>query len=64
MHEGLRNYICEKCHKSFSTPRNLKVHVDTVHEGLKQHKCALCEKAYGQSGDLKRHIKRFHFQQV
>ena len=51
---------CERCEKTFSTSKYLKIHMETVHEGVKKYKCKKCEKSFGQAGHLKTHYDNVH----
>jgi KRAB domain-containing zinc finger protein len=42
-HSGAKNFPCNVCGKMFSTPGNLKNHIQRIHEKLKEHQCDECE---------------------
>merc|ERR1712141_938883 len=39
VHEGLNDYDCEYCDRSFSNSWFLKSHIINIHEGQKDNKC-------------------------
>ncbi|XP_077316635.1 uncharacterized protein LOC143936139 [Lithobates pipiens] len=50
---------CHVCEKTFSSARELKLHVST-HTGVRPHKCNNCDMAYRTASDLLRHIRSIH----
>lgn len=42
-HSHLKEYNCDKCHKTFFKKSNLQRHLQ-VHEGVKRHICEICGK--------------------
>ena len=59
-HEGVKEYTCNDCGKSFGYQRSLYNHIKMVHENIKNHKCELCEKEFYAFCDLRRHIDSVH----
>ena len=66
VHEGVKNYKCEKsgkcwlCGKFFSRARDIKKHISSVHERIKRHKCDTCGKAFVSASYVKKHINVIH----
>ena len=60
VHEGRKDFNCEKCNKSFSTAQNLNKHIHCVHEGRKDFICGKCEKSFATASSLKTHNHRVH----
>ncbi|CAB0037230.1 unnamed protein product [Trichogramma brassicae] len=60
VHEGHKDYACDKCEKVFRQKPNLLLHQKTVHEGRKDYVCDNCEKKFGQKSHLLRHQKEVH----
>uniref|UniRef100_A0A1B0D0Y6 Uncharacterized protein n=1 Tax=Phlebotomus papatasi TaxID=29031 RepID=A0A1B0D0Y6_PHLPP len=56
IHEGVRNFHCPHCEKSFYRPETLRNHV-MIHTGEKPHTCTECGKSYIKEISLKRHMK-------
>ena len=56
----VKNHKCDSCLKSFSSPMDLKRHINSVHNGQKDQKCDLCGKTFSAAGNLKRHIDAVH----
>ncbi len=50
---------CKHCDKSFSTPYNLKVHIESIHEGVKPYQCKTCDRGFDRKniGSYKRHVQ-------
>ena len=51
---------CNKCHKTFKTRHNLKVHEESVHEKLRKFSCEICPYKATQAGALKIHMSLRH----
>jgi len=51
-------FLCEVCHKAFSTRSNLITH-KRIHSGERPYVCDVCNKAYSDKSNLIRH-KRTH----
>ncbi|CAB0031022.1 unnamed protein product [Trichogramma brassicae] len=60
IHEGLKDYECDKCDKKFGSQSNLINHQKTVHEGRKDFACDMCEKKFGERSGLIKHQKIVH----
>ena len=61
-HEGIMNFQCSMCEKSFVSKSRLKQHMDQIHhdEEDSEHECNLCHKIYKRSYLLKRHLVKHH----
>ncbi|XP_077498287.1 zinc finger X-chromosomal protein-like isoform X2 [Amblyomma americanum] len=53
-HVGRRESLCPLCQKSFSQPKNLKVHMN-IHSGEKPYECGQCGKRLRQRVHARRH---------
>ncbi|XP_035712275.1 PR domain zinc finger protein 5-like [Folsomia candida] len=60
MHENRRNHSCTFCDKRFSTPTNMKNHVEARHptNAEKIHSCDKCEYKSHSKGNLAQHSRR------
>ncbi|XP_055711530.1 gastrula zinc finger protein xFG20-1-like [Phlebotomus papatasi] len=56
VHQGVKDYHCPHCDKSFGKPDTLKHHV-MIHTGEKPHACSECGKRFIQPIALKTHMK-------
>ena len=45
---GKNNFQCPLCEKSYSSKRNLQLHIKSIHEGVKSYKCSYCPKSFTQ----------------
>ena len=45
---GKNNFRCHLCEKSYSSKRNLQLHIKSIHEGVKSYKCSYCPKSFTQ----------------
>ena len=55
--------MCLKCHKSFSTPNQAKVHFKEIHATDKTDKkfpCAICHKSFAIKRYLNNHMRSQH----
>ncbi|CAB0040823.1 unnamed protein product [Trichogramma brassicae] len=72
VHEGRKDFECDKCEKKFGKKSYLRVHMRTVHEGRKDftceklhegrqdYTCDKCEKRFGQKSHWVLHQKTVH----
>ncbi|CAB0029299.1 unnamed protein product [Trichogramma brassicae] len=60
VHEGHKDYACDKCGKKFGRKENFLLHQKTVHEGRKDFACDKCEKKFGRKSNLLSHLKSVH----
>ena len=61
VHEGIKNFTCDRCEKSFSLSQSLKAHIKYYHESNgEQNTCDLCNKNFTLPGTLKAHIQEVH----
>uniref|UniRef100_A0A8D0BUZ6 Growth factor independent 1B transcriptional repressor n=2 Tax=Salvator merianae TaxID=96440 RepID=A0A8D0BUZ6_SALMN len=51
----LETYHCVTCHKMFSTPHGLEVHVRRSHSGTRPFACDVCGKTFGHAVSLEQH---------
>ena len=51
--------ICNECGKSFTNPRNLKLHIEIKHLGLR-YTCSFCGNQYNYETALTNHVKTVH----
>ena len=42
------NFRCHLCEKSYSSKRNLQLHIKSIHEGVKSYRCSYCPKSFTQ----------------
>ncbi|KAI1209972.1 uncharacterized protein F4807DRAFT_80334 [Annulohypoxylon truncatum] len=50
---------CTRCNKSFSGPKELRRHIETIHQ-QRQIQCPQCKKMFGKRSDnLRRHMVRY-----
>ena len=57
VHEGVKNYKCDKCDKEFNYALSLNNHKKIVHEGLKQYTCKKCNKKFASPNAVKHHLQ-------
>ncbi|CAB0034736.1 unnamed protein product [Trichogramma brassicae] len=66
VHEGRKDYKCDKCEKKFGWKSTLLSHQKTihhqktVHEGRKDYGCNKCGKKFGLQTDLFKHQRTIH----
>ncbi|CAB0029585.1 unnamed protein product [Trichogramma brassicae] len=60
VHEGRKDYACDKCEKTFGYKSHLLSHQRTIHEGLKDFACEKCEQRFGQKSNMLTHLKIVH----
>ncbi|CAB0028663.1 unnamed protein product [Trichogramma brassicae] len=60
VHEGRKDYLCDKCEQKFGEKSKLIRHQKTVHEGRKEFECNECEKKFGHKHHLLFHQKGVH----
>ncbi|XP_053138487.1 zinc finger protein Gfi-1b [Hemicordylus capensis] len=51
----MESYHCVICHKIFSTPHGLEVHVRRSHSGTRPFACDVCGKTFGHAVSLEQH---------
>ncbi|CAB0033920.1 unnamed protein product, partial [Trichogramma brassicae] len=52
VHEGRKDFACDKCEKKFAQKSDLMKHQRTVHEGRKDYACDQCEKKFGDRDEV------------
>lgn len=62
VHEGIKDYACSYCDKSFGKAETRKHH-EMTHTGEKPHECNICHKKFIQPVALKKH-KKIHFKNL
>ncbi|CAB0029991.1 unnamed protein product [Trichogramma brassicae] len=60
VHEGRKDFACNKCEKKFGLLSILTKHQKTVHEGRKDYACDKCEKRFASKSDLIKHQRAVH----
>ena len=60
VHEGVKDYCCELCGKSYTNPSTLLSHKKTQHEKKREFQCTKCEKNYDTKRLLKQHFDAIH----
>ena len=58
--QGIRNFECQICNKSFGLKSDLNRHVKTVHENIKPFLFLICNESFRQKYNLPKHFKIFH----
>ena len=58
--QGIKNFSCELCDKSFGYISSLQRHITTVHEGIKNYSCDFCDESFGHKNDLQWHVTTVH----
>uniref|UniRef100_A0ABD2X3M0 C2H2-type domain-containing protein n=1 Tax=Trichogramma kaykai TaxID=54128 RepID=A0ABD2X3M0_9HYME len=60
VHEGRKDFECDKCGKIFGFRWSWLMHIKTVHENCKDYACDKCEKKFGQKFILNLHQRTVH----
>ena len=60
VHEGVKQYSCDRCEKTFGTGKSLKRHISIIHLGERKFPCLECGKAFGRSSHLNKHVLFVH----
>ena len=62
VHDGLKNFKCDQCDKSFKYPGTLRGHMKTIHQGKKPAAipCDICDKLFASKKTLKEHVQFIH----
>ena len=60
VHENIKGFSCEVCHKAFGWKQNLDYHVKLVHEKIKAFDCSICKTFFGRRSSLNTHVKTVH----
>ena len=55
-----KQYLCDKCEKSYFLKSQLKQHIKIVHETLRDEKCEICGKGFAVRSQLSKHINKVH----
>ena len=50
---------CPDCHKKFTLPGNLKIHMEAIHQGIR-YDCNFCDKSSTTKNNLRKHIATVH----
>ena len=58
--QGIRNFECQICNKSFGLKSDLNRHVKTVHENIKPFLFLICNESFRQKYNLPKHFKIVH----
>ncbi|XP_050359874.1 gastrula zinc finger protein XlCGF26.1-like [Nymphalis io] len=54
------SFPCEMCKKVYTTPVNLKNHIDVVHKMIKRFKCAKCDERFTEYFKRQKHMVELH----
>ena len=60
VHEGVKDYHCDSCDKSFFQKGQLQRHLHTSHGGPGDHICETCGKSFFAKADMRKHIDSVH----
>ncbi|CAB0029486.1 unnamed protein product [Trichogramma brassicae] len=60
IHDGHKDYACDKCDKKFGRQSNFLRHQKAVHGGRKDYACDKCEKKFGRKDHWLFHQKTVH----
>lgn len=52
LHDGTKDFICDKCSKAFGHSSNLNKYKRTVHERIKDFHCEQCTQSFGLQNEL------------
>ena len=59
IHNGRRDYPCDRCGKLFTRYNTLKTH-RKIHDDIKQFECIFCNSSYREKRNLVNHIQKNH----
>ena len=51
---------CEKCSETFSSTRDLRIHIASVHDGKKLFRCSFCKAGFVENRLTKMHMESVH----
>ena len=60
VHEGIKDFKCDKCDKAFASITTLKTHITYVHTNKRDHICEDCGKAFATKSAVNRHFLTVH----